>query len=65
MASSSEKQVLPALLASRDIVERGLNYERYRDMESELNEQNLIEFIAQIGSTYKQELTNSVSLSLS
>jgi hypothetical protein len=38
-----------------------LNYERYKDLESEFTTESLIEFITKIGGKYKEELQSKVS----
>jgi hypothetical protein len=38
-----------------------LNYERYKDLESEFTTESLIEFIIKIGGKYKEELQSKVS----
>jgi hypothetical protein len=38
-----------------------LNYEKYKDLESEFTTESLIEFITKIGGKYKEELQSKVS----
>lgn len=57
------KSQMPApgvFLQAREIVQRPLNYEKYSDLEQELNTQNLADFIQKIAQKYKSELTASV-----
>ncbi len=50
------------LLSSSEITSKPLNFERYMDMESELNQENLIGFIKFRAASYKQELKKGVSI---
>lgn len=56
---------LPApgvLLLARDIQQKPLNYDKYSDLETELNTQNLSDFIQKIAQKYKGELLSNVIL---
>jgi hypothetical protein len=40
-------------LAIRDIIHKPLNWDRYRDLESELNQETLVEFVQNFAEKYK------------
>jgi hypothetical protein len=49
------------VLHERDIVQQPLHYEKYRDLESEFTQENLVAFISSIGHKFKGELNANVS----
>ena len=49
------------ILKSSEVINKPLNYERYRDIENELEKENLIEFIKYSCNEQKQSLKKSVS----
>jgi hypothetical protein len=52
------------IVAIRDIIQKPLNYDKYRDLENELNQENLIDFIGNIANKYRDELNGNVSVRL-
>ena len=55
---------LDKVLSSSEIISKPLNFERYMDMEAELNQENLIDFIKFRAAQYKYELNKGVSIPL-
>lgn len=49
------------LLSANELIQRPLNYAKYRDMEGEFTEESLAKFVAVIANKYKTELHSNVS----
>jgi len=64
MNISPSKITQDNLMGSKDIEFRPLNYEKYRDMEGELESSQIIEFIKSRAVQYKRSLYENVLTSL-
>jgi hypothetical protein len=49
------------ILSANDLVQKPLNYAKYRDMEGEFTEESLLKFVGVIANKYKTELYANVS----
>lgn len=51
-----------SLLSVKEIVQKPLNYERYVDLENELNQENLVAFIVNGANQYRESLKAKVRI---
>lgn len=54
---TNRKELAPtqSLLSAKDLVQKPLNYDKYRDLENELTQADIIAFITNMGNKYKEE----------
>ena len=63
--ASPQKAPAAGALSTQDIVQRPLNYDRYKDIEPELTQDNLSDFISKISIKHKDELKQNVKYEFS